>query len=115
MPETETDSMMCDNLESMVQSETNNPSSFPPENFSTIASLETDSYTNLSLDLINPIQNSYVSDELRFTDTLMSPVGYYNQGFGYQFIEQKTSNPWLDSGEILDNFWSTAADIWILN
>ncbi|WOH15823.1 hypothetical protein DCAR_0935369 [Daucus carota subsp. sativus] len=111
----ETDKMMCDNLESMVQSETNNPSSFTPENFSTIASLETDSYTNLSLDLINPIQNSYVSDELGFTDTLMSPVGYYNQGLGYQFIEQKTSNPWMDSGEILDNFWSTAADIWILN
>ncbi|WOH15826.1 hypothetical protein DCAR_0935372 [Daucus carota subsp. sativus] len=48
----ETDSMMCDNLESMVQSETNNPSSLPPENISTTASLTPDSCTNLFLDLI---------------------------------------------------------------
>lgn len=94
--------IMCDNLEGMVQSTTNNSSSFTPENSSTSASSDsfgrsqvssvsdmTDCYTNSSLNL-NPNQDYYFPDQqLGFTDTLISPMGYHNQGLGYQCMEQK--------------------------
>ncbi|WOH15821.1 hypothetical protein DCAR_0935367 [Daucus carota subsp. sativus] len=119
--------MMCDNLESIViQSTTNNSSSLTPENSSTTASSEsygrsqvstvsdiTDCYNCPSLNL-NPNQDYFFPDQLGFADTLISPMGYYNQSFGYQSMEQKTRNPWMDSGELSDNLWSVE-DIWLLN
>ncbi|KAK1387457.1 Transcription factor [Heracleum sosnowskyi] len=121
-------SMMCDNMDQgMVQSTTNNSSSFTPENSSTSASSDsfgrsqvspvsdvTDCYNYPTLNL-NPNQDYYFPDQLGFTDTLISPMGYHNQGLGYQCMEQKTStNPWMDGGDLSDSLWITE-DIWLLN
>lgn len=110
----------------MVQSTTKNSSCFTPENSSTSASSDSFGRSQVSpvsdmTDCYNyppvnpdPNQDYYFQDQLGYTDTLISPMDYYNPNSGFQCMEANTSNPWMDGGDLSDNLWSVE-DMYLLN
>ncbi|KAL1832606.1 hypothetical protein ACET3Z_002257 [Daucus carota] len=114
----QTNGMMYNSYEGMIQSSMNNSSSFTPANSGTTGSSDsfgrsqvspvsdmTDCYNYPPVNP-NPNQDYYFQDQLGFTDTLVSPMGYYNSNAGFQCMEPNTSNPWMDGGDLSDNLWS---------
>ncbi|KAL8100451.1 transcription factor MYB108-like [Apium graveolens] len=124
----QTNSMMYNNYEGIIQSSINSSSSFTPANSSTTASSDsfgrsqvspvsdmTDCYNYPPVNP-NPNQDYYFQDQLGYTDTLISPMDYYNPNSGFQCMEANTSNhhSWMDGGDLSDNLWSVE-DMYLLN
>ncbi|KAK2990180.1 hypothetical protein RJ640_014632 [Escallonia rubra] len=102
-----------------------NPS-FTPENSSTGGSSDSFGRSQLSpvseltdcynYPAVNQNQNQdYLQPNYQqlgsFTESLISPSGYFNQGLDFQPMEQ--TNPWVDGGDASDNLWNVE-DIWFL-
>ncbi|GKV29504.1 hypothetical protein SLEP1_g38430 [Rubroshorea leprosula] len=99
-----------------------NPS-YTPENSSTAASSEsfgphvspvsdlTDYYYSIPANN-NPNPDYYQPGQVGFSDSLISPSSFYNNGSNFQSMEQSS---WLDvaAGDASDNLWN-ADDLWYL-
>ncbi|XP_059644018.1 transcription factor MYB108-like [Cornus florida] len=97
-----------------------------PENSSTAASSDsfgnqvspvsdlTDQYYNNPVP-VNNIQNQdyFQVNQADFSESLISPCGYFNQGLDFQAMEQNNQSQWMESGDMSDNLWN-AEDIWFL-
>lgn len=96
--------------------------SYTPENSSTAASSDsfgtqvssvsdlTTDYYNIQVNY-NPNPDYVQAGQGCYSDSMISPSGYFNQGLDFQAMEQ--NNQWLDGGDTLDNLWSVE-DIWLL-
>lgn len=89
--------------------------SYTPENSSTTAVSPVSDLT----DCYYPVNQNHNQDyfqantQLGYTDSLISPCGYYNQGLNFQTMEQNNP-PWPDNGgDVSDNLWNVE-DIWFL-
>lgn len=112
--------IMCNNFETTttsVQSINNRPSSITPENSSSSDSFGISQVSTLS-DLTDcgynhpPVTNNQDYFQAnQFTESLISPPGYYNPGMDFQSMEP--NNPWIGGGDVSDNLWNVE-DIWFL-
>ena len=98
--------------------------SYTPENSSTAAS--SDSFaaqvspvSDLTTDYYyipvnhNPNPDYFQADQGGYSESMISPAGYFNQGLDFQAMEHN-SNQWLmESGDTSDNLWNPE-DIWFL-
>lgn len=123
----QTNSMLYNNYEGIIQSSINSSScSFTPANSSTTASSDsfgrsqvspvsdmTDCYNYPPVNP-NPNQDYCFQDQFGYTDTLISPMDYYNPNLGFQCMEANTSSPWMDGGDLSDNLWSVE-DMYLLS
>ncbi|EEF43142.1 conserved hypothetical protein [Ricinus communis] len=60
----------------------------------------------------NPDTNYFQSGQVCYSESMISPSGYFNQGLDFQAMEQNNINQlWADGGDTTDNLWSVD-DIW---
>lgn len=91
--------------------------SYTPENSSTTGA-SSDSFGTQVSDLTREYYNIPVNQNpsqdyfpTGYSEAMISPTGYYNQGLDFQAMEQ--NNQWLDAGNTTDNLWNVE-DIWYL-
>lgn len=96
--------------------------SYTPDNSSTAAS--SDSFgtqvspvSDLTNDYYNiqPVNHNPNPDYFQggYTDSMISPTGYFNQGLDHFQAMEHNNNQWWDTGDTSDNLWNVE-DIWLL-
>ncbi|GAV71668.1 Myb_DNA-binding domain-containing protein [Cephalotus follicularis] len=94
--------------------------SYTPENSSTAASSEsfprqvspvsdlTDYYHNIPVvNNTNPADYTFQAGQFGYSDSLISPCGYYSHGVDhFSAMEQNNNQMWLDCGDTSDNLWN---------
>ncbi|KAG5237142.1 hypothetical protein OIU78_005099 [Salix suchowensis] len=98
--------------------------SYTPENSSTAAS--SDSFaaqvspvSDLTTDYYhmpvnhNPNPDYFQAGQVGFSESMISPAGYFNQGLDFQAMEHNNNQWVVESGDASDNLWNPE-DIWFL-
>ncbi|KDP27970.1 hypothetical protein JCGZ_19050 [Jatropha curcas] len=83
---------------------------------SPVSDLTNDYYSTTISVNHNSNPDYFQSAQVGYSESMISPSGYFNQALDFQAPEQNTNNNqlWMDGGDITDNLWNVE-DIWFNN